>query len=58
MYAIRYNRDSDARRWESGKPIGWVITIDGEFAFFSRAERDDILTEIRVEAMRAKEMIS
>lgn len=52
MYSIRTNTDPDARRWESGQPIGWVITIDGDWAFFSREERDEIVNEIRTEDLR------
>lgn len=54
MYAIRKNRDPDARRWESGRPLGWVITIDGEWAFYSREERDAIVHEIQAEELRTQ----
>ena len=57
MYAIRRNTDPDAKRWESGEPIGWVITIDGEWAFYSREERDEIVGEIRAEEMRDLEIV-
>jgi len=57
MYAIRYNKDPEARYWESGLPFGWVITMDGEWRFSSCEERDEIVNEIRAEEMRAREMI-
>ncbi len=52
MYAIKYNADPDARLWESGKPIGWIITRDGNWPFFTRDERDEIVNTIRAEAIR------
>lgn len=58
MYAIRRNGDPAARRWESGQPIGWVITIDGEWSFYSREERDELIGEIRAEEMREREVAS
>ncbi len=58
MFAIRRNADPEAKRWESGQPIGWVITIDGEWAFFSREERDEFIGEIRAEELRAMEVRS
>lgn len=58
MYAIRRNGDPAARRWESGQPLGWVITIDGDHAFFSREERDQIIHEIQAEELLAMEVIS
>ncbi len=58
MFAIKYNRDPIARRWESGQPIGWIITMDGDWAFRSREERDEIVNEIKAEEMRALELMS
>jgi hypothetical protein len=57
MYSIRYNHDPEAKRWESGRPIGWVFTIDGQWPFFSREERDEIVEEIRAEELRARETV-
>lgn len=58
MYAIRYNFAPEAKRWESGRPLGWVITMDGDWPFFTREERNEIVYEIRAEELRAKEMMS
>lgn len=58
MYAIRRNHDPDSRRWESGQPIGWIITIDGEWAFHSSEEIREIVEDMRVEELRAMEVTS
>ena len=55
MYAIRYNFAPDAKRWELGQPLGWVITADGDWPFFTSEERNEIVNEIRAEEMRRLE---
>ena len=57
MFAIRYNKDPEAKRWESGKPLGWIITMDGDWRFSSCEERDEIINEIKSEEMRDLERV-
>lgn len=52
MFEVRTSSDTDASRWDSGKPIGWVVTVDGDWPFFSLEERDDLVVAVRAEELR------
>ncbi len=52
MFEVRQNVDIDSRRWDSGKPIGWVVTVDGDWPFFTVEERDELVIEVRTEELR------
>ncbi len=55
MHEVRTNQDVDSQNWDSGKPLGWVVTIDGDWPYYSPDERRDIVIEVRAEEMRAEE---
>ena len=52
LFEVRQNTDRDSLRWDSGKPIGWVVTVDGAWPFFSVDERDELVIEVRAEELR------
>ena len=52
LFEVRTNTDNASRRWDGGKPIGWVVTGDGDWPFFSLDERDDIVITLKAEESR------
>ena len=56
MYAIRYNPNQDAKLWDTGIPLGWVITRDDDVPFFDEQDKQDIVDEIKAEERRIEEM--
>jgi hypothetical protein len=52
MFEVRINKDPESQLWDSGKPLGWVVTVDGDFPFFSVDEQRDIVITIKAEDAR------